>query len=293
MKKIHNAFVIGLSALLVAASGCGAHAPASSDTGSSEIGGTPSVPQTASSSPASAPGTGSGAADPESSGDSSGDSAAPSQAQQATPDQIRAALNTKVPAVLPAGVPVEEGRYWTATTASQTASYRVNFYETAQPAKINSQAAAKGTPIATVEGTEYRDAAGAKDSISGYEQVDFSNYGTLVDLGHKIKAVGDAGLGHQYLIWNEGRWCLRIDSPIDPAFRNKKYPDGEQLAKAVVAYLEDHMLPAPQKIGVISISIWNQNDGTNVEWQEDRTVYRVASKDPMTALKTAVAMKLK
>jgi hypothetical protein len=204
--------------------------------------------------------------------------------------QISAALNTKLPLMLPTDVPVEPGRYLASTTDSQANSYKVNYYQTDQPAALNSEAASKGTLIATVEGTEYQDAADAKENISGYEQADTSNYGELLDLGHTIKAVGDAGLGHQYLVWNEGRWCLRVDSPTDPTYKNKEYPDNKQLAKNVVAYLEDHMLPAPQKIGVISVNIWNQSYGTTVEWQYNQMVYRISSQDPMTALKVAVTM---
>ena len=214
-----------------------------------------------------------------------------SQTQQEILEQMNAALHTEVPLMLPTSVPTKSGYYLTATTASQSQDYKVNLYETAQPAEINSQAASKGTLIAAVEGTEYKDAVNAKDNISGYEQVDTSNYGELLDLGHKIKAVGDAGLGHQYLIWNEGRWCLRVDSPTDPTYKNKEYPDREQLAKNVVAYLEDHMLPAPREIGVITINIWSQSYGTTVQWQDNQTVYQVSSQDPMTALKVAVAMK--
>jgi len=212
-------------------------------------------------------------------------------AQQEVLSQVNAALSTKVPLMLPTTVPVDKGRHLTSSTNSQATDYKVDFYETDQPADLNSKAALKGTLIATVEGTEYKDAAAAQENIFGYEQADTSNYGELLDLGHNIKAVGDAGLGHQQLIWNEGRWCLRVDSPTDPTYQNKEYPDNKQLAKNVVEYLDDHMLPAPQKIGVININIWNQSHGATVEWQYNQMVYQVSSHDPMTALKVAVAMK--
>nr|WP_319489568.1 hypothetical protein [uncultured Caproiciproducens sp.] len=214
-----------------------------------------------------------------------------SQTQQDVLHQINTALNTKVPLMLPISVPVKKDCYLTLITTSQTTNYKVNFYQNDQPANINSKAASSGTLIATVEGTKYKDAASAKESISGYEQADTSNYGELLNLGHNIKAVEDAGLGHQQLIWNEGRWCLRMDSPTDPAFKNKEYPNREQLAKNIVAYLEDQMLPVPQIIGVISINIWNQSYGTTIKWQHKQTVYQISGKDPMTALKVAVAMK--
>lgn len=215
------------------------------------------------------------------------------ETQQEAISQARGALSTKVAVMLPSGVPVKAGRYLTAVTTSKAADYTVSFCETDQPAEINSKAAAKGTPVAAVEGTAYKDAAAAQDGIPGYERVDTSVSEGIVNLGHAIKAVADAGAGHQMLTWNEGRWCIRIDSPSDPIYQNKDYPDRERLAKNVVAYLEDHTLPAPQKIGVISIDIWSWNYGATVEWQVDRTVYQVSSGNPMTALAVAVSMKAK
>lgn len=213
-----------------------------------------------------------------------------SSAQQDVLSQIHAAFNTTVSLMLPTSVPVESGRYLTATTVSKATDYKVNFYETEQPAEINSEAASKGTLLATAEGTEYKDAASAKENIIGYVQADTSN-GESLDLGHNIEAAEDAGAGHAYLIWNEGRWCIKLDSPNDPTYKNKKYPDSEQLAKNVVAYLDEHMLPAPQRIGVISIFNWNTSQQTTVQWQNNQTVYQISSPDPMTALKVAVAMK--
>lgn len=215
--------------------------------------------------------------------------------QQEALAQVRAAMTTKVSVMLPASVPTDTGRYLTAATNSQAAGYKVNFYETGEPSKIDSPAASKGTLIATVEGAEYKDAASAQDNIFGYEKVNTStsDYGDILELGHNIKAVGSAGAGHQQLTWNEGRWCIRVDSPTDPAYKNKEYPDREQFAKSIVAYLDTHMLPAPQGIGVVSINIWEWNYGAAVEWQNHQTVYQVNSENPMTALKVAVAMELK
>lgn len=218
-----------------------------------------------------------------------------SSTQQSLLTQIEEALNTKVPLMLTTSIPIANNHYLTATTASQATDYKVNFYEIDQAAKINSQAASNGTLIASLEGTEYKDAESAKECISaaGYETVDLSSVDSnaIVDLGHQIKAVQDAGLGHQMLAWNEGRWCLHVDSPTDSAYQDKEYPDNKQLAKNVVVYLENNMLPAPQKIGIVSINIWYQNHDTTIEWQDNQTVYQITSQDPMTALKIAVEMK--
>lgn len=215
------------------------------------------------------------------------------QTQQEVSSKIKAALNTKVPLMLPTNISVGEGHYLTATTVSQTWYYKANFYETERITDINSQTAAKGNLIVTVEGTEYKNGVSAKESINGYMKVDTSQSGgPILDLGHNIKAIQDAGVGHGYIIWNEGNWCISIDSPNDPAYKNGKYPDSKQLAKNVVEYLEAHMLPAPQNIGVININNWNKSNGTTIEWQYNQMVYKVWSQDPMTALKVAVAMKL-
>ena len=217
------------------------------------------------------------------------------QTQQETLKQVKAALNTKVSVMLPTSLPVGEGLYLTATTVSKAQDYKVNYYEVKQPEAFNSKAASQGTLLATVEGTEYPDASSAKDSISAYDKVNVSGTDQILDLGHNIKAAENAGLGHQQLIWNEGHWCLWVDSPSDPAFKNKEYPDRSRLAKDVVEYLEQYMLPAPQDIGVIFIGDWDGNkvdNSTNITFQKNKTVYQITCKDPMKALKIAVAMKL-
>lgn len=222
---------------------------------------------------------------------SKGESA--SSNQQDVLNQISAALDTKVPLMLPTNIPTEKNRYLTATTVSHAANYKVNFYETAQAVKINSSSASRGTLIASLEGTKYQDAAGAKGSITDYARINAADYDEFADLGHNIKAARQAGAGHQQLLWNEGRWYIGLDFPTDPAYQNKDYPDSTQLAKNIVAYLDQNMLPAPREIGVIKISNWNTSEDTTVQWQDGQTVYRISGRGPMTALKIAVAMKSK
>lgn len=218
-----------------------------------------------------------------------------SSTQQSVFSQIAAQLDTEVPLMLPTGIPVAANHFLTATAVSKASDYKVNFYETDQATEINSQAASGGTLIASLEGTDYQDVESARESVStagyGYE-VDLSSVDSdaIVDLGHSIKAVADAGAGHQMLTWNEGRWYLCVDSPSDSTNQEQKYPDRKRLAEDVVAYLEDNTLPAPQEIGVISINIWNWDHDTVIEWQNQQTVYQITGQDPMTALKIAVEM---
>ena len=56
-------------------------------------------------------------------------------------------------------------------------------------------------------------------------------------------------------------------------------------------YLNTYMLPAPEKIGVISVNNWSSSNRTTIEWQYNQMVYKVWSQYPITALKASVAMK--
>ena len=300
-----SAFLFGALILLFAMTACGNRSPQNSSqaqASSSQIqsSAVDQPQQSSSAAPSSENAVSSAAVQSQAPVSSAADSsAAVDSSPQTEPEawkQVKAALNTKVPLMLPTGLPIAEGGYLTATTVSEAQNYKVNLYEGKQPAAINSKADSQGTLLATVEGTEYPDASSAKDSISAYEKIDTSGPDDIMeDLGHNIKAMTNAGLGHQQLIWNEGRWCLWVDSPTDPAFKNKEYPDRSQLAKDVVAYLEQYMLPAPQDIGVIFIGDWDGNkfdNATTVKLQKNKVVYQITCNEPMEALKIAVAMKL-
>lgn len=216
------------------------------------------------------------------------------QTQENVINKIYSLLNTRVPIMLPTYVPLDKGNYLTAATISKAGYYKVDFYQSGKPIAVNSKTASKGELISTVEGTLYNDADSAKKSINGYIQVEPSKYPDMeIDLGYNIKALQEGAAGHGYLIWNEGRWSLQLDSPNDTAYINKKYPDSKELAQNVVQYLNKYMLPAPKSIGIIKINNWNNSSGTTIQWQHNKEVYRVWSQDPMTALKMAVAMKFK
>ncbi|GGE28226.1 lipoprotein [Pullulanibacillus camelliae] len=202
-------------------------------------------------------------------------------------NQVNAALSTQTPVFLPTHVPISKGNSLTAAAHSETWYYRVNFLKADQPSAINTLKPTGDNTIATVTGTEYDSAANAQSHIENYTKVKETN----VDLGHGIKGESDAGAGHFYVMWNEGRWCLRIDSPNDPNYQMKQYSDAKGLAKDVVSYLEDHMLNPPKDIGVISISTWNNAPKTTIQWQNHKVNYEVTASDPFTALNVAVSMK--
>ena len=209
----------------------------------------------------------------------------PPKTKQEALKTIAKQLKTKVPLMMPKNVPVDAGRYLTATTTSQTWYYQIKLYETDIPVNINSPDASKGTLIATVEGKEYKDSASAEKAINGYIQADISQ--NSVDLGHSIKGTMDGAMGHSYILWNEGRWSIKLDSPNDPTYQNKIYPDGLKLAQKFVAYLNDHTLPAPQKNGVITIRNWQEGPETTIEWQYHEMTYQVTSPDPIKAIEVA------
>ncbi len=301
MKKERLVGVCIAAAMLLAASGCKSFLPqdggqsraqsSSAEPVSSlaQSSASPSSEDAESSAPPAQSAQESSAAPPA----SSEEPAAPQTRQEAL-RQTKAALSTKVPVLLPADVMTGKGEFLTSTTVSQTWYYKAVFYGAKQPAEVNSKNAKKGTPIASVEGTGYKNADVAKENVGYYRKADFTGAeNSAVDLGHRIKAVQEYGLGHAELYWNEGRWSITVDSPSDPAYRTKQYPDNKKLAEQIVAYLDKAMLPAPRNVGVIEVGDWSNNMVTTVSWQRDAVVYRVTSSDPMTALKTAVAMNAK
>ena len=219
-----------------------------------------------------------------------------SQTQQEALNNVKKSLGTSAPLLLPKNVPIDSGKFLTAVTSSGKSKYSVKLFQTSKPADINSKAASKGMLIAALTGTQMKDTGSAKESIAddGYMQVKASSCGDdCIDLGNNIKAVPDCGCGHQAIVWSEGRWCIRIDSPTDKTMASKKYPDSKPLAISVAAYLNKNMLPAPQKIGIIKMSTWKSDSSScaTVEWQNGKTVYQIDSSSPMAALEIAVAMK--
>lgn len=137
-----------------------------------------------------------------------------------------------------------------------------------------------------VEKQEYDSREDAAASIDGYIKVEETN----IDLGHGIKGMQEGAAGHEYISWNEGNWLIRVNFPNDPHYAIEGYKGGDELAKKVVEYLEDHYLPAPQDKGVITINGFKEHPETVVKWQKGKTVYTITSQEqePFNALETAV-----
>ncbi|MFQ3543924.1 hypothetical protein Q7A53_07545 [Halobacillus rhizosphaerae] len=147
----------------------------------------------------------------------------------------------------------------------------------------------KNSSDSTEDGIERHSFNSAKEAtnyIKDYRTVEQTN----VDLGHGIQASQDAGAGHQYIVWNEGNWLIKIDYPNNPQNAPEKYPDNMDLATTIVDYLENHYLPAPKDKGVIKIRGFKDSPQTLIQWQKDQFVYVIESNknNPMETIKKAV-----
>jgi len=134
--------------------------------------------------------------------------------------------------------------------------------------------------------SSWADAREQVQSANGY--LNFPNGDPTVNLGYGITARTDAATMHAGFEWTEGRWTVEV-------LYYTKNQGAEQLAKSVVAYLHEHMLPAPNAQGVIIISSTTSptstaiNPKTTALWQEGNTVYQYeTTQSPTQALQTVV-----
>lgn len=137
-----------------------------------------------------------------------------------------------------------------------------------------------------VKETSYSTEQEAINAIENYYKVEYTN----LDLGHEIMASRDGAAGHQYIIWNEGKWLIELNFPTDPEYAIKEYESAEALAKEIVAYLEEHFLPAPDERGKIQIDGWREHPETIIQWQKGNKVYEIQqnTSNPIEVLKIAV-----
>ncbi|MCI0184849.1 hypothetical protein [Sulfoacidibacillus ferrooxidans] len=111
--------------------------------------------------------------------------------------------------------------------------------------------------------------------------------GPPVDLGTGIKADFSGGSGQYGYKWNKGDWTILL-----MGWGNSSL--GTQLAKSIVAYMNTHMLPTPQKKGVITIfqpssSNTPSRSQTTIAWQVGNKVYeRKQTGNPLNILATTV-----
>ncbi|AYC28458.1 hypothetical protein [Paenisporosarcina cavernae] len=134
--------------------------------------------------------------------------------------------------------------------------------------------------------TTYATEQEAIDAMGEIQSFDETN----LDLGHGIKAWEEGAAGHDYITWKEGNWTIQIDYPNDPEYALPGYEKGQDVAKAMVDYLEKNYLPAPDKVGVIRVTGFNQHPETSIQWQVGKTLKQlyVKTDDPLEALEIAV-----
>ncbi|RIW33238.1 hypothetical protein D3H55_11300 [Bacillus salacetis] len=137
-----------------------------------------------------------------------------------------------------------------------------------------------------IEQTDYESEDRAAQAIENYREVEQTN----TDLGHSIQALVEGATGHQYISWNEGRWLIQMDFPTDSQYAYEPYPEGVELAKEVVEYLESHYLPAPEDRGMISINGFSDSPETVIQWQKGKSVYEITNNNgkPFKAIDKAV-----
>ncbi|MBC6314111.1 hypothetical protein [Listeria grandensis] len=196
---------------------------------------------------------------------------------------VKSKLDSDVVVMLPKSIPLSSNKhYLSAMTTSSPDEYNVVFYETKSPISVNSsdlKDTAKATPLATVSGKNYATEQEAADATGHMDNVNTGMNG--VDLGSGITGYSDAGAGSTFLNWAEGRWSMGIrnTTSADPQ-------DSIDLAKKIVAKLEQETLPAPHQVGGMKLEAApNRADGNIISWQEGKTDYIVSGfTDPLDGI---------
>lgn len=201
-------------------------------------------------------------------------------------DEIKNRLKMKK-AILPSSFPVEPGYHVSVSIKENTPqSYKVIFYQTNKAMPIDDaslQPNEKVPVIASFSAKTYEDPNHVANLFAPFN---VDNGPQTMDLGYGIKGSAEGGAGHSYLAWREGRWILQIDS------LSQDQLDNQAIAKKMVAYLEEHALPAPKDKGRVKVTY--RPGGNHVQvtiyWQNDRVIYELKTDQvPLNALQMAVS----
>lgn len=212
------------------------------------------------------------------------DSAQQPEENETVTDDVKEQLTTEVPVVLPEDIEALMGAGVSAVTQSDSGSYMVAFYRTVSAVPVNDPSLGeREEPFAVFKGTRLGSAEEAAAEIN-YQDTGESDGLSDVDLGHGITGVREGAAGSQYISWNEGRWSLAVRAMTD---------QGDSLiedAKAIVAFLEEHLLPAPHQIGAAQFDATDDGDWNQlIVWQEEDVLYEITTtEDYETALEFAV-----
>lgn len=196
-------------------------------------------------------------------------------------DALKTDLKTDLTKMLPSELPLEEGKYLTATTKSDANNYEVVFYESDEPVAINHETLAANQIIARLKAQKYESIQEASEQV-GFEN--FSEFGGQpIDLGFGITGYQDAGAGSMWTSWNEGRWAIAAHTHTSEGEK------GENLAKEATEFLETHILPIPKPNGFAHIDVYQSDN--RIIWQKESTVYIIDEvKDPIIALEIATSI---
>lgn len=182
--------------------------------------------------------------------------------------------------VLPKDVPLASDKVLNAATAGSQSDASILYYGLDQQLSLNDKALNEETPLAAFQSKEYQSA----DEAAAAVNVTADDGGQAVDLGYGITGHMQGAAGSSYLSWQEGNWSLTVRAV------NQEEQDPVPVAKEVVAYLEEAMLPAPE-VGQITIDMGkNDHTATTVVWQQEKMLRTVQHQDARSALEMAVSM---
>ncbi|WP_152080528.1 hypothetical protein [Sporolactobacillus terrae] len=194
---------------------------------------------------------------------------------------IQKQLNDQKQLFLPDYVPIEDGKYRSAVVTEQASDYSVTFKQTNTPAAVNDPSLAHAKTIAAIRARTFQNKNDAAKQIS--HNTFSASDGKAVELGHGITGYADAGAGTAGISWNEGRWTLASLSPTSDA------ADGTDLAREIVAYLEQHRLPIPHQYG--TVQVYTDKRQSIVRWQAGAAMLELTGTiPPLTLIKIACSI---
>lgn len=136
--------------------------------------------------------------------------------------------------------------------------------------------------VARLTGTLYESPDDANNDLQEFrEGKNVPKSGNETDLGYGITGYGEGAAGHTYFSWEEGNWTFSISSLTADEM------DNPAIAKKMVDYLEDHLLPPPKDTGIVYVDYPKDGNSVDVDirWQENKMVYQIETNEvPLDAL---------
>lgn len=196
-------------------------------------------------------------------------------------ESIKGQMTSDLPLKLPTEIALSEGKRLTAVTSADTNSYEVIFYQHDEPIPINNKLLfSEENPaevVARINVKQYNTQKEA-DEVVAYEAFD-EKAGKSIKLSEGLTGYQNAGAGSVWTGWNVGRWALTTHANSGDR--------SVSLAKEVIAYLDEYMLPAPRQHGYAHLDA--EHGTSRIVWENETTVYTIDQiNDPLQALEIAV-----